>query len=369
MLTVWAVDPQRVRRGHLVSLATTAVLKDADVGTFQIVTPAHNDLAQRVVRGWRAIIQDGATVLSGTILHSELSAGGTELTFTGESDLRKLNIRITYPTPTQAAAAQTAEAKYSRSGPAETVIRDMIHANVGTGAITTRQEPGFTVTTSQGRGSTVKVATRFELMLEQARKLARSGGVTFDAVQENDNRIILRFRVPEDRSRKVRFTERNGGQDDGNAFSLDAPTVTTVIAGGQGLGTYRNIREYNRTGWVERIEQFLDQSSTDDDAEIKQAADEVLDQGQEAASATFTAQETPDLRFGVDYFLGDTVAVEIGAATITEPIRQAEITWDGHGRTVKLSLGDQDTTDSPDQKLVARIKKLEALARREGAIK
>ncbi len=368
MLTVWALDPQRVRRGHLVPLACTAILKDADVGTFQITTLAGEDPAPRIVRGWRVLLQDDGVTMSGTILHTELSPGGMELTLTGESDLRKLNIRITYPTPTQAATSQTAEAKYSRSGPAETVIRDMVHANVGTGAIIARQEPGFTVTTSQGRGATVKIATRFELMLEQARKLARSGGVTFDAVQEEDSRIVLRFRVPTDRSRKVRFTERNGGKGD-DAFSLDAPTVTTVIAGGQGLGTYRNIREYNRAGWVERIEQFLDQSSTDDDAEIKQAADEVLDQGREGASATFSAQETPDLKFGKDYFLGDTVAVLIGGVTVTEPIRQAEIEWDGFGRTVKLSLGDQDTTDDPDLKLIERVKKLEALVRRQGAQK
>lgn len=364
MLTVWAVDPARVRRGHLVVSECTAVLRDADVGTFQITVPSSDDLSQRMVAGWRVVIQeDGVTVLSGPVTEVGEDTQSRDRTLTGVSDLVHVQDRILFGDPSKVWTQQTAEGKYSRSGPAETVIRDLVHANVGTGAVTARRQDGFTVATSQGRGALVKVNDRDKRILDVIRPLARSGGVTFDAVQEEDSRIVFRFRVPTDRSRSVRFTAQNGGLDEGS-YKLVAPTVNAALAAGQGTGTYLNRREYIRaTTWGRRVEEFLDQTSTDDDPEIKQAADELLDEGREGATASITAQEVPGLRFGTDYFLGDRVTAEFDGATVSEPVRQVELAWDGHDRTAALSLGDHDSADDRTPKWVARIKKIEARQR------
>ncbi len=363
-LVVWAVDPSRVRRGHLVAMECTAVLRDADVGTFQITVPSDDPLSRRVAAGWRVIIQDsGVTVLSGPVTEVSEDTQARDRTLTGVSDLIHVQDRILFGDPTKIWTGQTAEGKYTRSGPAETVIRDIVHANVGTGAVTGRRQDGFTVTASQGRGKTVKVNDRDKRVLDVIRPLARTGGVTFDAVQEDDSRIVFRFRVPADRSRAVRFTAQNGGLDEGS-YSLVAPTVNAAMAAGQGTGTYLNRREYVRaTSWGRRVEEFVDQTSTDDDAEIKQAADELLDEGREGASASITAQEVPGLRFGTDYWLGDTVTVEFDGATVSESVRQVDLTWDGHGRTAALTLGDHESADDRTPKWVARIKKIEARQR------
>lgn len=360
MLTVWAVDPQRVRRGYLVPLECTAVLRDADVGTWQLTVPANDDLSRMFTSGWRTILQDsGQTVLSGVVDTISNDSTAQAFTFTGFSDLQHVQDRGLYADPTKAWTAQTAEGKYVKSGPAETIIRDIVHLNVGTGAVTARRQDGFTVTTSQGRGTTVKVNDRDKKVLDVIRPLARSGGVTFDAQQENDNRIIFRFRVPVDRSRSVRFTERNGGLVEGS-YTLNAPTMNVALASGQGTGTYLNRREYVRTTtWGRRVEDFVDQTSTDDDTEIKQAADEALDAAREGASASIKAQEVDGLRFGTDYFLGDTVTVEFDGVTVSEPVRQVELTWDGHGRTVSLTLGDHDSADDQTPKWVNKFKALD----------
>lgn len=364
MLTVWAIDPGRVRRGVLVPLSCTVVLRDADVGTFQVTVPAEDVLSRRIVEGWRLLIQDdGDLVMSGPVETITGEVGDSTRDLSGVDDLVHVQDRLTYPTPNQASTAQTAEAKYKRTGPAETVIRDLIHANVGTGAILSRQQDGFTVTASAGRGATVSAETRFEPVLEHARKLARLGGVTFSAGQEQDNRIVCRFRVPVDRSRAVRFSEANGGLASGS-YGLSAPTATVAIVGGQGEGTYRNIREYTRaTAWGRRIETFLDQSSTDDDTEIKQAGTEALDEGAEGATSSVSVVESPGRRLGTDFFLGDTVTVELGAATVSEPVRQVELAWDGHGRTASLTLGDHESADDKTPKWVTKIKKLDARVR------
>lgn len=363
MLTVWAVDPNRVRRGHLVPASCTVVLRDADVGTFSVTVP-DDALAARVRDGWRVLIQEGdATLLSGPVTGVEPDVAEKTVTFAGVSDLVHVADRLTYPSPALPGGQQTSDAYYKRTGPAETVIRDMIHANAGAGAIAVRRADGFTVTTSQGRGATVSVNTRYKNLLEESRVLARLGRVTFDAVQEQDGRIIARFRVPVDRSRSVRFTAGNGGVT-GGSYSLAAPTATTVLVAGQGEGAARNIIERSRaTTWGRRVEAFKDQRDTDDAVELEQSATEQLDEGAAGAGASFTVAETPGLVYGADYQLGDTVTVELGAATISEPVRAVELSWDGHGRTAELTLGDHDQADDKTPAWVKRIKNLDARVR------
>lgn len=364
-LTVWAVDSGRVRRGHLVPLECTAVLRDADVGSFQVTVPASDALSRRVGAGWRVVIQDDdQTVLSGPLTEIGESVADSTRTLTGVSDLQHVQDRLLFGDPTKVWTQQTAETKYVKSGPAETVIRDLVHFNVGTGAPAGRRQAGFTVVPSQGRGKTVKLNDRDKKILDVIRPLARSGGVTFDAMQQPDGRIFLQFRVPVDRSRSVRFTAQNGGLTEGS-YSLVAPSVNAALAAGKGAGTYLNRREYVRaTTWGRRVEEYLDQTSTDDDPEIKQAADELLNEGREGATASITAQEVEGCRYGTDFWLGDTVTVAFDSATVSEPVRQIELTWDGHGRTAVLSLGDHDSADDRTPKWVTKIKKLDARTRR-----
>lgn len=367
MLVVWAVDPSRMRQGTFSPrsiTACTAVLRDADVGTYQVDVKSTDPKAAQIRPGWRLmIVDDGQTVITGPITEIAEDVQGLTRTFTGSSDLVHVQDRILHADPSKVWTGQTAEGKYVRSGAAETVIRDAVHANVGTGAVTARRQDGFTVTSSQGRGATVKLNDADKPALEVLRPLARTGGVTFDAMQEDDNRIVFRFRVPVDRSRSVRFTERNGGLKEGT-YNLAAPEVNVIEAAGQGTGTYLNRREYVRaTSWGRRVEQFLDETSTDDDPEIKQAADEALDEGREGATASFSAQEVPGLRYGTDFFLGDTVTVEFGTATVSEPVRAIELTWDGFGRTASLTLGDHDSADDKTPAWVKRWKKIDARVR------
>lgn len=369
MLAVWAVDPNRVRRGIISSKviigSPTVVLKDADAGAFQIEAKASDPLVAQIGRGWRLLfVDDGGTVASGFIRGF---GGNTTLqtrTITGVDDLFILQARALDADPSKPFTGQTAEGKYKVSGPAETVIRDIVNTQIGPGAVTARRHPGFVVPASQGRGATVKVNDADKPILDILRPLARTGGITFSAVQEEtDNRIMLRFYVPVDRSRSVRFTEQNGGLGEGT-WEFLAPEVNVMKAAGQGAGTYLNRREYVRsTDWGIRVEEFMDQTSTDDDAEIKQAADEALDEGRESATATFAAHEVPGLRFGTDYFMGDTVSVEFGPETVSEPVRMVELTWDGFGRTASLTLGDHDSADDKTPKWVKKIKKLDARVR------
>src|SRR5699024_3701176 len=137
----------------------------------------------------------------------------------------------------------------------------------------------------------------------------------------------FRFRVPRDRSRSVRFTDRNGAVT-GGSYSRAAPTATSVLVAGHGESAGRDIIARSRgTTWGRSIERFKDQRDTDEADELEQSATEQLDEGQAGAGASFPAVETPGLVYGIDYELGDTVTVELGPVTVTEPVRAVEIAW------------------------------------------
>ena len=359
MLTVWAVDPGRVRRGHLSPLECSVVLRDCDVGSWT-VTVEDDDLARRVVEGWRLIIVDDDLVVSGPVLRFGTDVAERSVTLEGVDDMIHLADRLVYPDPQASAESQGSEAYYRRSGPAETVIRNMIFYNAGQAALVDRR--ALVVASTAGRGATVSTNLRFKNLLEECRSLARLGGVQFMVVQEWDNRIVCRFRVPQDLSRRVRFTPQSGLA--AGSYSLAGPTVTHVVVAGQGEGTARTLIERSQSSsWGRRVEQFQDRRDTDDLADLEQAGAETLADGAEGATAQVEVQEVPGCRFGTDFLLGDTVTAEFGAATVSEPVRQVELSWDGHGRTVSVTLGDHESDDDQSPAWVRYVRDLNSRVR------
>src|SRR5699024_12073484 len=101
MLTVWAIDPDRVRRGHLVTHECTVVLRDAETGTWT-VTVQDDDLAGRVRDGRRVLIQDGGvSVVSGPVTRVAPGLADRTGTLDRVSDLVHVVDRLIYPDPSR----------------------------------------------------------------------------------------------------------------------------------------------------------------------------------------------------------------------------------------------------------------------------
>ena len=357
-LVVLAVDPQRVRRGHLKVVECSAVERDMDVGTWS-VTVLDNDLSRRVGEGWRVLIVDGDTRISGPVLSYGGEHGANTFTFSGEDELHYPASRIIYPSPSRSAEQQTEDAYYKRTGLSGDLVRAMVRESLGDLALSSRQVPGAAIGSATGLGVQASTNLRYKNLLEEARALARAGGFTFSAVQEQDARIVTRFRAVRDLSRRVRFTDRNGGLS-GGSWSVTAPTVTSVLVAGQGQGADRTIKEHTADSgdWGLRIEQFQDRRDTDDAGELEAAGVDTLAEGAAGASATVETTEPAGLRYGTDFLLGDTVTVDFGRAQIAEPVRAVELSWDGQGRTATLTLGDHETDDDQDPAWVKHVRDL-----------
>ena len=334
------------------------------------MTLADDDLSRSVVEGWRVIAsEDSQTIFSGTVLSYGGDVGDESLTISGIDDTALLGFRVTYPDPTKPAEQQSDAAYWKRSGLAGTLLDELIYRNIANGAISTRQFPFVFMDRGStsggiGKGSMVSINTRYKNVLEEARALARAGGVTFWADQpDGTTNTFFRFRVPEDLTSWAWFSRGDGGGLTGGTYTLNAPTVTNVLVAGQGQGTDRTIKEHwvPPGPWGLRIEQFQDRRDTDDPAELEQAGTDTIAEGAASASATVEVEEVPGLVYGVDYRLGDIVRVDFGGAVIDEPVRAVELNGDPFGRTVKLTLGDHAAEDDNNP---VWDKQIRALARR-----
>lgn len=328
------------RRGVLPILSGQMILRRNGVSTFKIEVDGNDPMSSRFEEGRRVVIQDaGIQYLAGPVesVTDDWDAGIRDISLTGSSDMKILSQRVTLPNPAAAATAQTVDAYYKRSGNAGEVITELVRLNAGQGALASRRSPLTVATSSAGRSVTVN--SRFKPLLEEVQALATAGEVTFQTRQAGRG-IVFEIVETKNRARAVRLTTRNGGILS-YSLSREAPTVTDVIVAGQGEGTARTIRHVtgNASDWGTYAEVFQDRRDTDDSAELTQAGEETLADGQEKVSATFEASDTGLRRFGRDFWLGDTITLDLDGVTVTDLVQSAEITWGADGRTVKLQVG------------------------------
>lgn len=373
-MDVWAVGPDRVRYGQLEPLEWSAVLRDCDEGTWTM-TLQDDDLSRSVVEGWRVIAtEDGSTVFSGTVLEYGGDVADQSLTISGIDDTGLLGFRVTYPDPRKPSEQQTDVGYWKKSGPAGTLLDELIYRNAGGGGIPSRafylmfmaaEDHGL------GLGSDASINTRYKNLLEESRTLARAGGLTFWVDQTEDAEDLrVRIRVPDDLTDWAWFTLGDGGGLTGGTYSLSAPSVTNVLVAGQGQGADRTIKEHwvAPGPWGLRIEQFQDRRDTDDPKELEQAGTDAILEGAASASATIEVEEIPGLVYGVDYRLGDIVRADFGRAQIDAPVRAVELNGDAFGRTVKLTLGDHASDEDQDPAWVKHVRDLSARLRGVEAI-
>ncbi|WP_309132631.1 siphovirus ReqiPepy6 Gp37-like family protein [Brevibacterium sp.] len=366
--------PDFVSRGTLPVVSGTIVLRRNDVSTFALDVIGEDNKWRRLKHGYRIVIIDddlgeGVQLLSGwaTGMVDKRDTGVQTIKVSGVSDVQWLKQRLTLPDPAAALDAQSSAAYWKATGPAETVIRSLVNVNAGPGALASRRAP-LIIDPDQGRGPQVSVNTRFKTVIEEAQALAGSA-LTFDIAQDIALRMsVLRFSVGRDLRRAVVLTEDNGGLPD-RELTNSAPEATHVLVAGQGEGTARTLKlvQGNTSDWGVYAEVFQDRRDTDAAAELIQAGQETLTEAQEKASVSLSVTDTPRLRFGHRYGLGDTITVQLETGgQVADIVQQAELTYSETGRTVKLQIGPvPDDKDAPRwvrevRRLQRRVTGLEA---------
>jgi hypothetical protein len=275
--------------------------------------------------------------------------GQPQLEVSGTGALSYLAGVTVWPDPAATLATQTV-ARYAATGVAETVLRNVIIANV-----VTRRGNSLTIPATAGRGASIELSERFTNLLEVTTKGARRGGLgvrmgLVNTTSSTRAQMQLDFYTPTDRSARVRLSHKVGTLRTWKQ-SDDAPTATRAIVGGGGKGTARVFRSITDTaaeaawGWSEEV--FVDQRGTTGNGKLDQAGQEALDDAAAQSSFELEAAEAEGMRLITHYNVGDLVTVELltGVSSV-ERLNAAGIEVGSDGLKVHLIPGNPDADPS-----------------------
>jgi hypothetical protein len=364
------------------------------VGTWALTLPFNCPAAFELIKPKTGIIvvRDGITIFSGPVMQKQRKWSKDEdmLTINGYDDNVVLQHFIALPTQ----VGPPYDADYDvRTGPAETVMKQYVDANIVSGAQSNRKQ-NITIETDQGRGSSVKGNARFNTLLDLCGTLALAGGGLGFKIVQNGNALQFQVYQPTDKTKSVIFSPLLGNLIDFD-YTETAPQANYIIAGGTGQGASRTTQESGDSDSIVtygRIEEFLDQRDTTDPTQLQQAISAELSQKANQTNLSMTATDTDGMAFVRNYNLGDKVTViltqpdvvnEIDELTsfislyqtemitverlrevqtvanvITDVIRQVTITIDQSGETINPVIGSPDSTVRPGLNIFTKIKQI-----------
>ena len=360
-------------------LSFTATPRHLELGAWQITVQAGTPSADLLLEGAGVVLLDG----DGTVLMSgpkrpmersnDASPDGDTITVTGVDDTAAL-ARIVYPSPgtaiTSSGTTHSAE-HWTRTGPGEDVLRDLIDTQAGPEALSGRRVPGLVIPESEGRGRELTSQLRLDKLLEAGWAIAEAVGLGFHVVQDEETTDLhLRIYEPRDLADSVRFGAHLGNLAS-YSYEASPPEVTDVIVAAGGEGTDRMFFHHQRRDdmWPDVIVEEVidardlalepgdgDEDWVDPEEGAEQRATERLDEGEAKASVEFVPIDTDALTYGADYHLGDRVTAEIDIGDVTNIIREVVYTRDPtSGEVVAPAIGEAQ--DQPQiYKRVARIR-------------
>jgi len=337
-------------------VGATFVLRYNNIGSFEMRLPFGNRLGEFLRLPGYGIIVTGpgdTVIFSGPTLSARLEQTADNLqgdwVITGASDEILLQERLAYPTPGTDDVQAQVTAYDERSGAAESVLKQFVNVNLGPSAPVARQVANFTIETDGELGETVTGRARFDQLQELFYDLAQLGGIGYQIKQEADE-LEFQCYLPTDRSATVRMDMDNQKLSSAQ-YSYGSARVTRVIVGGQGEDEWRRFVEASseqsedaEDTWGRRIEVFKDNRNSRDNDILDQAGQELLvDQGKTIVEMAVTPSDDINMRFGVDWYLGDKVTIvvqEIEAQAVVTEIGLA-IAEDGVriGATVGAPIG------------------------------
>lgn len=344
--------------------------------TSSITLPAdHPKVPALSAPGTRVVIElHDEHLTSGPVrLKSSRGAGPARTrTFQVADDFRILPDLLGWPVPAAAITAQGAAEHDVRTGPAETVLKGFLTANLA--RVAAALPVPVTIAPDLGRGATVTVQARMQALADRLFPVVDQAGVGV-TVRQTLTGLTVDCYTP---TQWPLDLSEDGGALVANDWSLQPPTVTRVVVGCDGEGTARVFRQYVDTaaeaahGVV--IEQFVDArdlKSTDPGFEALAAARgaEALAAGAATAGLSIKLAETDTFRYGGQgVHVGDLLTIELApavgavpAVTITDVLRSATLSWSpDDGGTVTPVVGTRD--DDPTQTL---IRALSTVARRQ----
>jgi len=356
----------------------TLVLKWAGLSTWALEVDAGSSQAGRLVPGGGLYVYGPTSsttplltgLMRGLVRADRGTTGDPGRTFapTGYGDEWELLTRLCRPTPLAAVTAQGDT--HNVSGPAETVLKQLVALNAGQGAVAERRVPRLDVAPDLGRGRAVAVRERYANLLDECVRIGQAVGLGFSVVDNPDTRrLTFDVTPPRDLTAAVHLS-RAAGTLRSSSYSAAGATGTDALVGGQGQGAARTMATASSPDpvWQRRVEVYLDRRDTNVLQELVDAGTDALAVALADSSLKLAPMDTPQVAFGRDYRLGDRVSVDVDEGiTVSDVVRSVTIVVDGTadaGVTVTPDVGPPGGTDalpstSAIRKLATRVNQLE----------
>jgi hypothetical protein len=321
------------RPGDLVG--ATFVLRFNNIGAWEMRLPYGHRLGEFLRLPGYGLIVTGPNddvIMSGPTVSAKLEQTSEDIEgewlITGADDSVLLNELLAYPNPTTDDVTNLGQAFDARLGPAESVIKDYVDANIGPSGVPARQVANLVIEPDLERGVIVQGNARFEPLQELLYGLAQTGGIGYRIVQEAQQ-LVFKVYEPTNLAAKVRLDLENQKLSR-TEYSYANAKATRAIVGGQGEAQWRRFVEVSNEDslaaeaeWGRRIEVFKDGRNSRVPAFLIQDGLELLvDKGKTIQEFSVTPSDSINMVYGVDWNLGDTVTVVTkdleGSAVVTE---------------------------------------------------
>lgn len=288
------------------------------------------------------------TMLSGVV--ENIEGAGPEvsgsLTFSVRSDFREIHNILAWPFPAGGVGGQgDANAVYKRTGPAETVFKNIVRENA------LRMGKALTVAPDLGRGATITVEGRFVPASDVILGAVEDAGLGITVVQSGLG-LLVDVYVPRVWSQTV--TESSGAIANWS-WSKSRAKATRATVVGQGDGDVRVVRVVVDTllelTTGDKVEILVDAGKTTLASELEAAGRLALAENRAQAGISVTLLETEVFGYGgVDgYRVGDRIPFEIGPGIqVNDILREVTLTWskdDGVRLSQTIGGGGPDSND------------------------
>jgi hypothetical protein len=287
--------------------------------------------------------------LSGPAIKVTGTRRGGIITSTFEDDLRLMRNTLAWAVPGNPLNDQD-EAYDVRSGPAETVLKAFVTANM-----ITRLGRPVVCAPDLGRGATITVSMRFHRMTDRLLPAVEAAGLGVTFRQIGGVIVCDVFEPPTD----VRTLTAESGVITDWTYTETRPTATRGVNGAQGEATARDFTGFadttleTQTGDI--VEVFKDSRNTADPDEVTAANAEVLADGATRYGLGVTLSPTAAWAYGSSpaRSLGGMVTLKLGGFPVrTDLMRTVTMTVDEKGVRVAPAIGDLVTSPG---RAIARV--------------
>ena len=372
-LTIEVRDPSYTRIGQFRPtdlVGAKFILKFNNVGSWEMKLPQGSRLGEFLrLPGYGVIVTgpSGTVLFSGPTLSAQLLQTADNVdgdwSISGVSDDIALIERLAYPTPSTADVTEQTDASDDRLGFCETIIKEYVSANIGPNAPAVRQIANLSIQATSNLGETVQGAARFQTLQEVLYGLAQTSNLGYTIEQLGTG---LEFKVysPLDRTSTVRM-DMDNAQLSRAEYAYGVAKVTRAIVGGQGEEQYRRFVEVTNTDslaaeseWSRRIEVFTDgRNSRVTEFLLQDGAEFLVDQGKTIVEIAITPSDDLNMRFGVDWYLGDKVTVVINTLEASAVVTEVGISIEADGVRIGAKVGTPVGLEF-ESKLIAKTSEL-----------